>query len=56
MSRHAYNRGAIPDKPGSKVYKCRTHSQKDCYFCFEWVAFVRSEVQLLQPHNKRRRP
>ncbi|EPT04373.1 hypothetical protein FOMPIDRAFT_1021999 [Fomitopsis schrenkii] len=58
MSRHTYNRGAIPDKPGSKVFKCRPHTQKDCYFCFEWVAFVRAEVQLLQPHNlkKPRRP
>ncbi|KZT65598.1 hypothetical protein DAEQUDRAFT_768763 [Daedalea quercina L-15889] len=57
MSRHAYNRGAIPVKDGSKgrskEYKCRTHGQKDCWTCFEWVAIVRQEVELLSPRKGR---
>lgn len=51
MSRHAYNRGAIPANPGSTVYKCRTHSAKNCWVCFDWVAIVRQEVALLQPRK-----
>jgi len=33
------------------VYKCRTHSAKNCWVCFDWVAIVRQEVALLQPRK-----
>ncbi|KAH9836477.1 uncharacterized protein C8Q71DRAFT_758110 [Rhodofomes roseus] len=53
MSRHAYNRGAIPVKPGSNECKCRTHNSKGCWVCYDWVEIVRREVTLLRPQTGR---
>ncbi|KAI0932158.1 hypothetical protein AcV5_004546 [Taiwanofungus camphoratus] len=43
--RNVYNLGAVRVGRGSEDYKCKSHNQKDCGTCFDWVSIVRREVQ-----------